>query len=176
MSKGKTAALVGVLLLAGCGGMKPQDFAGKEPRFQLESYFVGKSKAWGIFQDRFGTLKRQLEVDLEGTWDGDTLVLVEDFRYDDGEEEQRVWTIQKDGEHGYSGTAPGVIGTAEGQAYGNAFNWTYDFALPVGESTWNVTFDDWMFLQSDGVLINRAEVKKFGIEIGTLTLTFKKMN
>ena len=31
-----------------------------------------------------------------------------------------------------------------------------------------------MFLQEDGVLINRARVKKWGVEIGQVTLFFKK--
>ncbi|MDH3909864.1 MAG: DUF3833 domain-containing protein, partial [Rhodospirillales bacterium] len=53
--------------------------------------------------------------------------------------------------------------------------WRYRFALKVGDDTWNVTFDDWLFLQSDGVLINRAEVTKFGIKLGEVTLVFRKV-
>ena len=85
-----------------------------------------------------------------------------------------IWRIDKHGEHGYVGRADGVIGVAEGRAYGNALNWTYKFALKVADDTWTVTFDDWLFLQSDGILINRAEVTKFGIKIGEVTLFFAK--
>ena len=46
--------------------------------------------------------------------------------------------------------------------------------LKVRDSRIKVRFDDWMFLQPDGVLINRATVSKFGINIGTVTLFFKK--
>jgi hypothetical protein len=154
--------------------MTPEDFAGREPTLLIEDYFAGRTKAWGIFQDRFGRLRRQFEVEIEGTWDGKTLTLVENFLYDDGETEQRVWRITKQGEHGYEGRADGVIGIAEGRAYGNALNWTYGIALKVGDSTWNVTFDDWLFLQSDGVLLNRAVVTKFGMELGEVTLVFQK--
>ena len=154
--------------------MKPEDFAGREPSLLIEDYFAGRTKAWGIFQDRFGRLRRQFEVDIEGTWDGETLTLVEDFLYDDGESERRVWSIIKPAPHTYQGRADGVIGVAEGRGYGNALNWTYRFALKVGDDTWNVTFDDWLFLQSDGVLINRAEVTKFGFKLGTVTLAFRK--
>jgi hypothetical protein len=31
-----------------------------------------------------------------------------------------------------------------------------------------------MFLQPSGVLLNRARVSKFGLEIGTVTLAFRK--
>lgn len=154
--------------------MKPEDFAGREPKLLIEEYFAGRTKAWGIFQDRFGRLRRQFEVDIEGTWEDGTLTLVEDFLYDDGEVEQRVWRITKTDEQSYEGRADGVIGVAKGLAYGNALNWTYRFALTVGEDTWNVAFDDWLFLQSDGMLINRAEVTKFGLKLGEVTLVFRK--
>ena len=166
------AVLIGI---SGCSNMKPEDFAGREPTLLIEDYFDGRTKAWGIFQDRFGRLRRQFEVDIQGTWDGETLTLVEDFLYDDGETEQRIWRITKQGEHAYEGQADGVIGVAKGLGYGNALNWTYLFALKVGDDTWNVTFDDWLFLQSDGVLINRAEVTKFGFELGTVTLVFRRV-
>jgi len=166
--------MVSVAILSGCNSMNPEDFSGREPRLLIEEYFVGQTQAWGIFQDRFGTLRRQFQVDLEGTWDGETLTLVEDFTYDDGETEQRVWRITKRGEHAYTGQADGVIGIAEGRAYGNALHWTYRYALKVADDTWNVSFDDWLFLQSDDVLINRAEITKFGVKLGEVTLVFRK--
>lgn len=154
--------------------MRPEDFAEREPRFRIEEYFAGKTRAWGIFQDRFGTLRRQFIVDIDGTWDGETLTLVEDFVYDDGETEQRIWRITRTGAHSYEGRADGVIGIAKGESYGNALNWRYDFDLKVGDSVWNVHFDDWMFLQGDGVMINRASITKFGIELGQVTIAFRK--
>ncbi|MEL0242466.1 MAG: DUF3833 family protein, partial [Pelagibacteraceae bacterium] len=74
----------------------------------------------------------------------------------------------------YTGYADGVIGTASGSVSGNAFNWKYGFKLKVGSSTLNVKFDDWMFLQEDGYLINIAKVKKFGITLGRVILFFEK--
>jgi len=104
-------ALLAVLIgISGCSTMKPEDFAGREPALVIEDYFAGRTKAWGIFQDRFGQLRRQFEVEIQGDWDGKTLTLVEDFLYDDGETEQRVWRITKRGEHAYEGRADGVIG------------------------------------------------------------------
>ena len=154
--------------------MKPDLTTGRAPDFRVEEYFAGRTQAWGIFQDRFGKLRRQFVVDIEGEWDGESLTLVENFIYDDGKTERRTWTIRKTGEHSYEGIADGVIGVAEGKCHGNALNWHYRFALQVGGSTWNVTFNDWMFLQTDGVMINRAAVSKFGIELGELTIAFRK--
>ena len=155
--------------------MKPEDFEGREPRFVLESYFDGQTKAWGVFVDRFGTLRRQFVVDIDGTWDGQQLVLDESFVYDDGETDRRVWRIRKIDEHSYEGEADDVLGVAKGKSYGNALNWHYRLALKVGEDeTWNVRFNDWMFLQDDDVMINRAEVTRFGFLIGEVTIMFRK--
>ncbi|BBK41571.1 hypothetical protein STVA_15910 [Allostella vacuolata] len=154
--------------------MKPEDFAGQEPRFVLEEYFQGQTRAWGIFQDRFGTVRRQFAVDVDGVWDGSQLTLTEDFRYADGERERRVWRITRTGAHGYEGVADDVEGVAVGTAYGPALNWAYTLRLKVGEDRWRVRFDDWMFLQPDGKLINRATVSKFGITIGEVLIFFSK--
>ena len=156
--------------------MKAEDFAGTEPRFILEEYFQGRTRAWGMFEDRFGRVRRQFVVDIDGTWDGEKLTLVEDFTYSDGETERRVWVVERTGEHTYTGQADGVIGTAHGTSYGNALNWTYDFDLKVGDSTWRVHFDDWMLLQDEDVMINRATITKWGFEIGTATIFFRRLD
>jgi hypothetical protein len=39
----------------------------------------------------------------------------------------------------------------------------------------HVKFDDWMFLQPGGVLLNRARMSKFGVELGQVTLSFMKL-
>ncbi len=161
-----------LFLLGGCASMKPADFAKGEPRLTLEEYFTGHTKAWGLFEDRFGKVKRQFTVDIDGTWSGEVLTLNEHFLYNDGETEQRVWTIKKIGPDRYEGTAADVVGIAQGQSAGNALNWNYTLNLKVGDGTMRVDFDDWMFLQPGGVMINRAHVSKWGIEVGSVTLFF----
>lgn len=168
------APLMALLILTGCTSMKPIDFKDTTPRLIIEEYFVGKTQASGIFEDRFGRLRRQFTVDIDGTWDGRVLVLDERFHYSDGETDQRVWAITKIGDHAYEGRADDIIGTARGVAYGNALNWRYDMDLRVGDGTLRVHFNDWMYLQPSGVLLNRARVTKLGIEVGTITLAFTK--
>lgn len=157
--------------------MKIQDYAQFSPEFILEDYFQGDVKAQGIFIDRFGNLKRQFDVDIKGSWDPEAqkLTLVEDFVYNDGATEQRIWHITKKNDHSYIGKAEGVAGEAKGDRYGNTLNWAYDFDLKVGESTYRVHFDDWMHLQADGkTMINRAEVTKWGFKLGDVILSFEK--
>ena len=66
------------------------------------------------------------------------------------------------------------MGSAEGQQSGNAFNWTYTLALPVDARVIDVQFDDWMYLLSDKVMINKAAMRKWGVDLGEVTLSFVK--
>ena len=166
--------LLTLTLLSCASDMNVKNFENQTPRFVLEDYFDGKTKAWGMFHDRFGNLKRSFKVDITGTLDNDTLTLDEKFVYNDGEKESRIWSIKILGNNKYSGTADDVIGEATGISSGNALNWKYKLNLKVKESTVVVDFDDWMFLQDDNILMNRAEVKKWGIVLGVVSITFKK--
>ena len=72
------------------------------------------------------------------------------------------------------GRADDVVGQATGRSRGNAFNWGYTLALPVDGTVWHVQFDDWMYLMSDSVMLNKASMSKLGIFLGEVTLSFTK--
>ena len=127
--------------------MKPSDFSDGKPTLVLEEYFSEKTKAWGIFVDRFGTVKRQFTVDIDGSWNGEELVLDEKFHFDDGEKSTRVWTIVKTSDNTYEGRADDVVGVAKGMSSGNALNWKYKLNLKVGDGTILVDFDDFLALE-----------------------------
>ena len=154
--------------------MANDSFQNGNPELVLEEFFEGKTRAWGVFEDRFGNLRAQFTVDIKGTWKDQTLTLEEDFVYASGREDRRVWSIIKQPDGRYEGRADDVIGVAAGHAAGNAFNWVYLMDLPVGNRTFRVRFNDWMWLQKSGALINRARVTKFGVEIGQVSIFFLK--
>jgi len=154
--------------------MKIEDYAETTPEFRPEVYFLGETKAWGFFQDRFGKVRREFVVEIEGTMDGEVLVLDERFTYADGELDHRVWRIREVGGGRYEGEADDIVGIAEGERRGRAMRWGYEFDLAVGESTWRVTFDDWMLLQDDEVMINRATVSKWGFTLGEVYIFFQR--
>ena len=171
----RLAALLAVIIVAGCVGkpaLEDQKLSSRD--FNLEEYFDGRVVAKGQFQDVFGTVRRRFDVVIDGTWDGETLRLVEDFTYEDGSEEQRIWTLQKTGPETWRGTAPGVIGDAVGEERGDSFNWKYRIDLPVPDGTLRVRFDDWMWLIDDRTVLNRAYMKKFGADIGEVIIFFEK--
>lgn len=142
----------------------------------IEQYFSGNSKAYGILFDRSGVPQRHFSVNLLGTWDEKEkkLTLEEDFVFEDGEKSQRTWVIHKVGANQYRGTANDVLGEAKGFSEGNAFHWDYVLETPYKGSTLALRIDDWLFLNDDNVLINRAIMYKFGFKVGEIVITFNK--
>ena len=163
-----------IFLLSNCRDMKPEEYKNTEPKIKIEEYFLGNVKAWGIFQNRSGKVKRQFTAKMNGSFDGQDFILNEDFSWNDGEEQQRRWTIKKTGDHNYEGTAADVVGVAKGISYGSAFKFEYNLLIPFKNKKIKVRFDDWIFKQDDKVAINRAIVTKFGFKVGELTVFFVK--
>lgn len=164
------------LLLSGCAKVDIERYGKNTPQFDLVEYFSGVTIGWGILQNRKGELLRQFVVKIDGSLDeSGNLILDEDFYWNDGEISKRIWRITPQGNRQYIGVADDVVGTAVGRSAGNALNWTYTLAIEVDGSTWDIKFDDWMFLQQDGVLLNRAEMSKFGFQVGEVTIAFQKI-
>lgn len=161
-------------VLAGCASADIADYAGETPALQLSEYFNGTVDAWGVFTDRSGKVVRRFTVVMDCRWQGDEGVLDEAFTYSDGSTQRRVWRLTRHADGRYTGRADDVVGTAEGQVRGNAFRWRYTLALPVQGRVWHVDFDDWMWLMNERVMLNKATMRKFGITLGQVTLSFTR--
>ncbi len=175
MNRRPLLLLLPALALAGCASAPtPTDYAAETPTLDLKAYFNGPLTAHGLVTDRGGKVTRRFVVELQGRWQGDVGTLEEDFRYSDGTTERRVWNITHHGSGRYTGTAGDVIGEAQGEARGNALRWQYTLRVPVGNTTYDVQFDDWMFQMDGHVLLNRARMSKFGFHVGDVTVSFSK--
>lgn len=168
------AAVSSVLALSGCSTPKITDYAAQKPVLELRDYFNGTLDAYGIFTDRSGQVVKRFTVVMVCNWQGDQGVLDEAFSYSDGTTQRRVWRLQRLADGRYTGQADDVVGTAQGQQSGNAFHWTYTLALPVDGRIIEVQFDDWMYLMSDKVMLNKAAMRKWGVDLGEVTLSFVK--
>ncbi|MGE0484652.1 MAG: DUF3833 domain-containing protein [Gammaproteobacteria bacterium] len=160
--------------LEGCGGVRVEDYADTTPAFDPRRFFDGKVRAWGIVQDWRGRVVRRFEVDISGHRDGEAIVLDEAFRYADGERDTRTWRIVPDGSGSFSGRAGDIVGTARGNASGNAMQWRYTMDLAVDGRTWRVNFDDWMWQLDERVLVNRSRIRKFGLTVAEVTLFMRR--
>ena len=166
--------LILILLLNSCSEMKPEDYKNTKPIIKIEEYFQGDVKAWGMLQGRSGEVKRQFVADMQGKFDGENLILDETFIWNDGEKQERRWTIKKIEDNRYEGTASDVVGVAKGVSFGSAFKFEYKLLVPYKDKKIKIKFDDWIFKQDDKVAINRAILSKFGFKVGELTVFFKK--
>lgn len=168
------AAAPSTLLLSGCAVQQIETYAQDKPLLDLAHYFNGTLDAYGVFTDRSGTVVKRFTVVMVCTWNGDDGVLDEDFRYSDGSTQKRIWRLRKLGDGRFSGRADDVVGEARGETRGNTFHWTYTLNLPVDGRVFEVQFDDWMYLMTDKVMLNKAAMSKFGVRLGEVTLSFVK--
>lgn len=170
--------LLGVLapavLLSGCASQQVTDYADQRPLMELDRYFSGRLRAYGLYQKRSGEVVRRFTVVVDCHWEGNQGVLDEAFTYSDGTTQRRVWHLTKLAGGRYTGRAGDVVGEARGQESGNAFHWNYTLRLPVDGKTYDVQFDDWMYLINERVMLNRSTMSKFGITLGEVLLSFTK--
>lgn len=169
--------VLGFVALSACTGRPgPDDPLLSDKKLDIEEFFDGPVVARGQFQDVFGTVRRRFEVTIDGDWQPETgtLTLDENFIYEDGSTENRLWTLAKTGPDSWQGSAPGMIGMATGAERGDTFNWRYRIDLPVPDGTLRVNFDDWMWLLSDDRLLNIAYMQRAGVTIGQVVIFFEK--
>jgi len=162
------------LALSGCASQDIEAYASQNPVLDLRSYFNGKLTAYGLFTDRAGTVIKRFTVLMVCSWTGNEGVLDESFSYSDGTTQKRIWRLTQLPDGRYAGRADDVVGEASGQTRGNAFHWNYTLSLPVDGKVYEVQFDDWMYLMTDTVMLNKATMSKFGLRLGEVTLAFTK--
>ena len=163
------------LCLFGCSA-SIDDYKNQQPKLDLQKYLVGTIKGSGIIQNWKGKVTRNFSFSGDATWDGDVGTFDEHMVYDSGEKDHRIWTIKKVSDNYYIGTTNDVVGIAKIYVEGNAMNWQYQMDIPVDGKKYRITFDDWMYLTEDGGLMNKNTFKKFGLNVGSLTLFMQKVD
>jgi len=170
----KLSWLLPLLLVVGCASQPPtpEDVG---DAFVLERDLVGKTIATGSFSAIDGTF-REFIVYIDGTWDGESVTLVEDFEYTDGVKERKTWVLTKLPNGEFSGTREDVVGTARGYQDGKAFRLEYNMALPDedGNPGREMRFRDVLVNDASGTIINNATVGLWGIEVATVSLRIQR--
>lgn len=173
---GKLLTLWILLMTASCSNTAITTYQAESPAMDIREYFNGPIEAWGFVQDWKGEVIQRFDITMNGSWDGDTGTLEEEFRYYSGRVDYRTWTLIRLDDGRFEGTAGDVIGAAEGYMAGNAVNMTYKLEIPRGDGTLTLNMDDWMWLMNDGVVINKTKMKKFGLKVGEVTVFMRKPN
>ncbi len=166
------AVVLGALI--GCAPVKVTDYSDAKPVLDIEQFFTGHLTAHGIVKDSSGRVIRRFNADIAARWVDGVGTLTEDFVFDDGEKQRRVWTLTPDGEGRYIGTAGDVVGYARLQQSGNSLFLAYVLRIPYRGNEVDVAVDDRMYLVSPDILINESRLTTFGWEVGQLVLVIAR--
>ena len=157
--------------LLGCGSATISDYQGRSPAFAPEAFFNGTLTAHGIVKDFSGTAIRHFQADITGCWRDGVGTLYEDFTFDDGEEQTRIWTLTPNGDQTFIGTAGDVVGEGLARWEGNAMFLDYTLRIELENGPIDVRIDDRMYRVSDNIVINESKMRKFGSGVGDILLT-----
>ena len=160
--------------LAGCSPVTVQDYADNRPRLVPEEFFQGQLTAHGVIKDRGGKVIRYFNADIKAWWEDGIGTLEEDFVFDDGEPERRVWTLTPQDDGSYIGTAGDVVGDGRITLAGNSMFLDYVLRIPYNDGTLDLRIDDRMYLVNPTMLINESTMTKFGIRVGEILLVIEK--
>ena len=162
--------------LSGCAtSLDGQRYLSIEPSFDLFQFFDGEVKAWGLVQNRDGEVIQKFEVDIQGSIMGDQITLDETFQYAVGKgPTKRAWQIVRLDDGQYRGTAGDILGEAVGSTSGNAFRWSYRMDIPVDDTVYEVSFEDWFWVIDDRRLFNRSYIQKFGFDVAEVTIFMER--
>jgi len=160
--------------LAGCAPVTVQDYADNRPLLVPEEFFQGQLTAHGVIKNRSGKVIRYFNADIKAYWENGIGTLEEDFIFDDGEPERRVWTLTPQADGTYTGTAGDVIGDGQITLAGNSMFLDYVLRIPYNDGTLDLRIDDRMYLVNSTMLINESTMTKFGVRVGEILLVIEK--
>jgi hypothetical protein len=166
--------ILSVGILSACASISVTEYSNNGPKLVLQEFFDGPLSANGIVKDRSGKVIRYFNASIDASWEGDVGTLDENFVFDDGEKQQRIWTIVKDDAGKYIGTANDVIGSSQLKVAGNSLFLNYVLRIPYEDGTLDLSIDDRMYLVSENVLINESVMTKWGFQVGEIVLVIEK--
>ncbi|MBE1284370.1 MAG: DUF3833 family protein [Rhodobacteraceae bacterium] len=169
--------LIFVLLQPGLGfkSQKPALYAGTGPAFDIRQHLSGDIISEGMIYGPRGHVTSRFVAQMKGTWNGDTGTLSEDFTYDTGNTQRREWRLTM-GENGaFTAEADDIIGIATGQHSGATVQMSYKIRLPEASGGHVLNVTDWLYLMENGTVLNRSELRKFGIKVAELVAVMRRV-
>ena len=139
----KAVVIAVVSVLIGCGTSSVDDYQGRSPAFSPDDFFYGALTAHGVIKDFSGTAIRHFQANITGCWENGIGTLDEDFTFDDGEQQTRVWTLTPDGDQTFIGTAGDVVGEGHARWQGNAMFLDYTLRIELADGPIDVKIDRW---------------------------------
>jgi hypothetical protein len=169
-------AILAISLLSACAGVTVDDYQAESPALVAEAFFSGALLATGVVKDRRGKVIRRFSAAIEASWTDGIGTLDEDFTFDNGDKDRRVWRLEPQGQGIYRATAGDVVGNGEARVAGNAMFLEYVLRVPYGDGTIDLAIDDRMYLVTPDRLINESVMRKFGLRVGEILLVIERLD
>jgi hypothetical protein len=170
-----TLVLLLALLRPGFGfrAQRPSDYGNTDPAFDIRKHLNGRFISEGMIYGPTGRVVSRFVAEMNGSWEGTKGTLTEDFAYAGGGTQARQWMLEV-GENGrFTATAEDIIGTGTGQHTGATVQLRYRLRLPEDAGGHVLDVTDWMYLMENGTIMNRSEMRKFGIKVAELIATIR---
>lgn len=165
------------LPLAACAST-PRLPATEGPPTDLVSAFQGRTTGRGHFRVWLTGDERRFTARLNGTVTGRdgarTLTVVEDFLYDDGQEDRLTWVFREQGPGRWTGKREDTVGEATVIESDGRITLSYlaDFRSPSGVN--RLGFEDIIYAAPDGTIINDAVVSRAGIPVASVRFVLRR--
>lgn len=163
-----------LVLLTACSGLDVDTYTDNTPELVPQQFLQGDLDAHGVVKNRSGEVIRYFNATIKAHWEDGTGTLEEAFLFDDGEQQERIWTLTPQGNNSFSATAGDVVGIGDAQFAGNSMFLNYVLRVPYNDDTIDLTIDDRMYLVNENTLINESKMYKFGFQVGSILLVIQK--
>lgn len=166
--------------LSACTQVPVTEYAKQQPALVAEAFFDGQLTAHGVVKSRSGKIIRSFDATIKAYWEEGIGTLDEDFVFDDGEEQKRIWRLEPNGknENGaalYKATANDVTGVGNMRVAGNSLFLNYVLQVPYKGKTIELAIDDRMYLVDENTIVNESVMRKWGFRVGEILLVIKKV-
>ena len=161
----RSAILGTAAALAGCARV-PTPPPGPRAPITLDRAFGGRAVGAGVFRVALTGTERRFNARLDGRLEGDRLTVVEDFFYDDGEQNRLTWVFDRTGPGRWTGRREDTVGPAEVIETGTKMRLSYVVDFRAGDSVTRLGFEDVIYFAPDGRVINDAIVTRWGVPVG----------
>jgi len=170
-------AMAGLFVLRarylGFTAQRPGDYAGKTPDFDIRKHLNGPILCEGVIYGPTGRVASRFVADFEARWDGNSGTMTEEFRYDSGATQSRIWNFSLGNDGSIRADAPDLVGTGHGMQKGSGVNLRYRIRLPEDSGGHVLDAVDWMYLMDNGAIMNRSQFRKFGVPVAELVATMR---
>jgi hypothetical protein len=151
----------------------PTNYAETGPQFDLRTHLSGEILSEGLIFGPTGKMTNSFVAKMVGEWDGNVGTLTEDFTYSNGKTQSRKWYLTLGPDNTFTATADDLVGTAHGVVSGSTVRLSYEIILPQDAGGYTLQATDWMYLTADGAIMNKSEMRKFGLKVAELVATMR---